>query len=83
MQEVERYLERFKKAEDRQRATSSLLIPFVEALKNAVARCVILSPSVQRLEFKGQNMVLAVFEALASDSALLLPRSRDLSRISR
>lgn len=48
---------------------------FVEALKNAVARCVILSPGVQHLEFKGQNMVLAVFEALASDPALLLPRS--------
>ncbi len=28
MREIERYLERFKKAEDRQRATSSLLIPF-------------------------------------------------------
>ncbi|MDT0576369.1 hypothetical protein RM533_09235 [Croceicoccus sp. F390] len=47
---------------------------FVEALKNAVAKCVILSPAVQHLEFKGKNMVLAVFEALSSDPAALLPR---------
>ena len=35
---------------------------------------VILDPSVQHLEFKGQKMVVSVFEAMASDPKRLLPR---------
>lgn len=46
---------------------------FLDALKTAVAKRVITSASVQHLEFKGQNMVVAVFEALASDPKSLLP----------
>jgi dGTPase len=48
---------------------------FLNALKNAVMKRVIKSASVQHLEFKGQNMVVAVFEALASDPKSLLPES--------
>lgn len=46
---------------------------FLSALKSAVAKRVIRSAEVQHLEFKGQNMVVAVFEALASDPEALLP----------
>ena len=35
---------------------------------------VICSPRVQHLEFKGQSMVVSVFEALQSDPARLLSR---------
>lgn len=48
---------------------------FLEALKNAVKVKVIRSASVQHLEFKGQNMVIAVFEALATTPKALLPES--------
>lgn len=48
---------------------------FLQALKNAVKVKVIRSASVQHLEFKGQNMVVAVFEALATDPKSLLPES--------
>ncbi len=48
---------------------------FLKTLKKAVAKKVIRSASVQQLEFKGQNMVVAVFEALASDPGALLPES--------
>nr|KZB03435.1 dGTPase [Rhizobium leguminosarum] len=48
---------------------------FLDALKTAVERKVIRSPSVQHLEFKGQGMVVAVFEALMSDPEALLPSS--------
>ena len=34
----------------------------------------IYSPSVQHLEFKGQTMVVSVFEALQADPKRLLPR---------
>lgn len=44
------------------------------ALKALVMARVIRSPAVQQLEFKGQGMVVAVFEAMASDPARLLPR---------
>jgi len=44
------------------------------ALKAFVMREVIKSPNVQHLEFKGQSMVVAVFEALQSDPERLLPR---------
>jgi dGTPase len=46
---------------------------FLTALKEAVMETVILSPGVQHLEFKGQMMVVAVFETLASDPKALLP----------
>jgi dGTPase len=47
---------------------------FLSALKNAVRQTVILSPVVQQLEFKGQTMVVSVFEALSTEPHLLLPR---------
>lgn len=47
---------------------------FLDALKALVMTEVIQSPGVQHLEFKGQSMVVAVFEALQSDPARLLPR---------
>jgi dGTPase len=46
---------------------------FLKALKRAVAERVIKSPGVQHLEFKGQGMVVAVFEALASEPKAFLP----------
>jgi len=46
---------------------------FLDALKSIVADEVILSPSVQHLEFKGQTMVVSVFEALQSSPQRLLP----------
>ncbi|MBD3818086.1 MAG: dGTPase [Brevundimonas diminuta] len=48
---------------------------FLKALKKAVKEKVIRSAAVQHLEFKGQNMVVAVFEALATDPNSLLPES--------
>ncbi|MGM4913212.1 hypothetical protein [Rhizobium sp. 768_B6_N1_8] len=48
---------------------------FLDALKDAVARKVIRSPSVQHLEFKGQSKVVPVFEVLMSDPECLLPSS--------
>lgn len=49
---------------------------FLEVLKDLVVREVITSPAVQHLEFKGQTMVVAVFEAMQADPARLLPRDR-------
>ncbi|MBB6262255.1 dGTPase [Paenochrobactrum gallinarii] len=46
---------------------------FVEALKAFIYDEVILSPSVQHLEFKGQMMVISVFEVLQSDPKSFLP----------
>jgi dGTPase len=46
---------------------------FLRALKKAVREKVIRSAGVQQLEFKGQNMVVAVFEAFATDPMSLLP----------
>lgn len=51
---------------------------FLNALKRAVMKKVINSASVQHLEFKGQNMVVAVFEALAAQPKSLLPESTRL-----
>lgn len=48
---------------------------FLQALKKAVKVKVIRSASVQQLEFKGQNMVVAVFEALMTDPKSLLPET--------
>jgi len=42
-------------------------------LQSLIVRLVINSPRVQHLEFKGQRMVVAVFEAIASDPARLMP----------
>jgi dGTPase len=46
---------------------------FVDALKAANYEAVIRSPGVQQLEFKGQNLVVAVFEALQSEPNAFLP----------
>lgn len=48
--------------------------PVLKALKELVFKVVIKSPNVQQLEFKGQQMVVSVFEALCSDPERLLPR---------
>lgn len=59
------------------RYRAKLLAPqaaFLKALKSLVAEEVIFSPSVQHLEFKGQTMVVSVFEALQADPKRLLPR---------
>lgn len=47
---------------------------FLKALKDFVRLEVIRNPGVQHLEFKGQSMVVSVFEAMQSDPARLLPR---------
>lgn len=46
---------------------------FLDRLQELISECVIKSPGVQHLEFKGQGMVVAVFEALHSDPERLLP----------
>lgn len=43
-------------------------------LKGFVFETVVKSPSVQHLEFKGQQMVVAVFDALKSDPKSFLPK---------
>ncbi|MGF7156268.1 anti-phage deoxyguanosine triphosphatase [Novosphingobium gossypii] len=45
----------------------------LQALQDLIVLKVIDSPRVQHLEFKGQRMVMAVFEAIASDPMRLLP----------
>ena len=47
---------------------------FLDALQRFVVDEVITSPAVQHLEFKGQSMVVAVFEAFQADPERLLPR---------
>ncbi|MYJ51400.1 MAG: dNTP triphosphohydrolase [Gammaproteobacteria bacterium] len=46
---------------------------FLDALTGLVQEKVIKSPRVQQLEFKGQQMVVSVFEALHSDPKSLVP----------
>lgn len=46
---------------------------FLTALKDVVYQTVIRSAAVQQLEFKGQQMVVSVFEALSSEPELFLP----------
>jgi dGTPase len=46
---------------------------FLDCLQKLVVDIVIKSASVQHLEFKGQTMVIAVFEALQSDPQAFLP----------
>ncbi|HEX8125849.1 MAG TPA: anti-phage deoxyguanosine triphosphatase [Allosphingosinicella sp.] len=55
-------------------AMSGAARDFLDRLQSAVRETVILSPEVQHLELKGQLMVVAVFETLASDPKGLLPR---------
>jgi len=45
----------------------------LKALKKLVYQVVIRSPEVQHLEFKGQHMVVSVFEALKSEPEAFLP----------
>lgn len=52
----------------------SLADDFVSVLKDFVWMEVIKSPSVQHLEFKGQSMVIAVFEVLKAEPENFLPR---------
>jgi len=47
---------------------------FLDALQDFVAKEIIRTPAVQHLEFKGQGMVVAVFEAMQSEPDRLLPR---------
>ncbi|WP_028117437.1 anti-phage deoxyguanosine triphosphatase [Ferrimonas senticii] len=47
----------------------------LDALKQFVSRNVIQHSSVQRLEFKGQQVVMALFAALASEPQRLLPEN--------
>ena len=47
---------------------------FLDSLIEAVKKAVILSPHVQHLEFKGQKLVVSVFEALNSDPRSFLPK---------
>lgn len=46
---------------------------FLKDLKDLVSYKVIKSPNVQQLEFKGQKMVVSVFEAIASEPFSFLP----------
>ena len=48
---------------------------FLDGLKTLVYEAVIRSAEVQHLEFKGQRMVVAVFEALASEPSAFLPKN--------
>ncbi len=64
-------------AEPRLRYRAKLPEPvarFVEAVKEFIREEVIFNPSVQHLEFKGQMMVIAVFEVLKSDPKSFLPK---------
>jgi dGTPase len=66
--------EQFSEPMIRYRATmKALQRKFLDALQDLVSKCVIKSPGVQHLEFKGQSMVVAVFEAMQSDPVRLLP----------
>lgn len=47
---------------------------FLDALQALITKQVIKSPRVQHLEFKGQMMVVSVFETIQSDPERLLPR---------
>jgi len=47
----------------------------LESLTSLVKKRVIFSAEVQQLEFKGQQLVIAVFEALKSDPLRLLPKN--------
>ncbi len=46
---------------------------FLDELQKLIEQKVIFSPNVQHLEFKGQKLVVSVFEAIQSDPKALLP----------
>ena len=46
---------------------------FLDTLQTLIEKKVIFTPNVQHLEFKGQKLVVSVFEALKSDPRSLLP----------
>jgi dGTPase len=46
---------------------------FLDSLQKLIVKRVIKSPRVQHREFKGQKMVVSVFEALQSDPESFLP----------
>ncbi|WP_316184809.1 anti-phage deoxyguanosine triphosphatase [Bradyrhizobium sp. SZCCHNRI1003] len=46
---------------------------FLDCLQALIEAKVIFTPNVQQLEFKGQKLVISVFEALRSDPKMLLP----------
>lgn len=48
--------------------------PLLNSLQKLVEDFVIFTPNVQHLEFKGQKMVVAVFEALLSEPDKFLPK---------
>ena len=50
----------------------------LEALKSLVYKWVIKRPEIQMLEFKGQQIVMELFEAMASDPERLLPYSTQI-----
>ena len=59
------------------RFSARLRVPqrqFLDVLQKFVSKEVIKSAAVQHLEFKGQGMVVAVFEAMQCDPERLLPR---------
>ena len=47
----------------------------LQILKDFVSQFVIQLPAIQRLEYKGQQVVMELFEALVSDPERLLPKS--------
>lgn len=48
-------------------------LPFLRLLKDCVVNRVIKSPNVQHLEFKGQRMVVSVFDVFCSEPKSFLP----------
>ncbi len=46
----------------------------LKIFKDFVFRCVIKQPHIQRIEYRGQQIVMELFEALASDPKRLLPK---------
>ncbi len=50
-------------------------LEILNLLKNFIFRHVILHPSLQQLEFRGQKVVQALFDAFAQSPALLLPQN--------
>lgn len=49
------------------------VVTMLEALKRLIVETLILNPTVQQLEFKGQQMVVAVFETFLSEPNTFLP----------
>ncbi|MGC1497065.1 MAG: anti-phage deoxyguanosine triphosphatase [Sulfitobacter sp.] len=72
--EIEDHVE-FREPRLRYRVTLPARVKvFVDAVKDLIREEVIFSPSVQHLEFKGQMMVIAVFEVMKSDPKSFLPK---------